>query len=52
MLHRFISFIGSIVTYVFEELLDNGRTNTRLEPTIGTIKDLEEEKELPPIKLD
>jgi len=52
MLFRFFRFIRSVVCYGFEELLDNGRTNARLEPIIGTIKDLEEEKELPPIKLD
>jgi hypothetical protein len=52
MLQRFFRFISSFICYVFEELRDNTRTTTRLETTIGTIKDLEEEKELPPIKMD
>ena len=51
MLYRFFRFISSVTTYVLEELEDN-KQNTRLEPTIGAIKDLKEEKELPTIKLD
>jgi len=52
MLYRFFRFISCAVSYVFEELLDNSRTDPRLEPTIGPIKDLEDGKELPSIKLD
>ena len=52
MLQRFFRFINSCICYVIEELLDNKKTTARLEPTIGIIKDLEKEKELPPIKFD
>ena len=52
MLYRFFRFISNVTSYVFEELADNNRANTRLESSIGTIKELEQEKELPPIKLD
>ena len=52
MLYRFFRFFSSVASYVFEELLDNNRTKARLEPTFATIKDLDDEKELPPIKFD
>ena len=53
MLYGPFRFLSSLLSYVFEELLNNSKTNNRrLEPTIGPTKDLEEEKELPTIKLD
>ncbi|WP_455212277.1 hypothetical protein [Kaarinaea lacus] len=54
MLYRFFRLVGSLFAYIFEELLDNDnvKSKPRLEPATGTIRDLNEEKELPPIQLD
>ena len=51
MVHRFFRFIGSVVTYVFEEMVDSHKTKPRLEPTISAFN-APKDKDLPPIHMD
>lgn len=53
MLKGFIHFIGSFLTYFFEEMADKGRLKRRSEPTIGTGNSPAiQDHDLPTIRLD